>query len=202
MTEKKPSRCRESVLFKSGADWWHNACFNFNGIDINAYAIGYKQAADFLVERVNQECRYQDTLVYPIGFLYRQHIELRLKQLVFIGSKFLDMPPKEENLHHGIDKLWKNCRNILEMIHPDEEAGEFDDIEKYIAEFACIDPSSTAFRYPADKERNPSLEGLTHINLRNLAEAMDKIAALLDGAALEIDMLLQDKHEMESWYKG
>jgi hypothetical protein len=202
MREKKPSRCRESVLFKSDADWWHNACLNFNGIDINAYAIGYKQAADFLVERVSQECRYQDTLVYPIGFLYRQYIELRLKQLVSIGGKFLDMPPKEENLHHGIDKLWKNCRNILERIHPDEEADEFDDVEKYIAEFACTDPSSTAFRYPADKERNPSLEGLTHINLRNLAEAMDKIAALLDGAALEIDMLLQDKHEMESWYKG
>jgi len=191
-----------NALFKSDSDWWHNACLSFNGIDINAYPIGYKQAADFLVERVIQERRYQDTLVYPIAFLYRQYLELRLKQLIRIGSVLLEIPLKEGNLHHGIDKLWKQCRNILEKIHPDENSDEFDDIEKYIAEFARVDPLSTAFRYPADKEGNPSLEGLTHINLRNLSEAMEKNAILLDGAALEIDVLLQDKHEMESWGKG
>jgi hypothetical protein len=202
MREKTPSPRRENMLFKSGSDWWHNACLNFNGIDINAYAIGYKQAADFLVERVSQDRSNQDTLVYPIAFLYRQYLELRLKQLILIGSKLLDTPAKEENRHHGIDKLWKQCRKILEKVHPDENTNDFDDIEMYIVEFDRVDPSSTAFRYPADKEGNPSLEGLKHINLRNLSEAMDKIAVLLDGAALEIDVLLQDKYEMESWCKG
>jgi len=202
MAEEMRGLRKGDVLFKSDADWWHNACLNFNGIDINAYAIGYKQAADFLVERISQERRYQDTLVYPIAFLYRQYLELRLKQLIRIGSMLLEIPLKANNLHHGIDKLWKQCRNILENIHPDENANDLNGIEKYITEFAHTDPSSTAFRYPADKEGNPSLEGLTHINLRNLAEAMDKISALLDGAALEIDVLLQDKYEMESWYKG
>ena len=187
------------VLFKSDADWWHNACLNFNGIDFNAYAIGYKQAANFLVERVSQERRYQDTLVYPIAFLYRQYLELRLKQLIHVGYMLLDIPPKEGNLHHGIDKLWKQCRNIMEKIHPEENADDLGDIEKSISEFTRVDPSSTAFRYPADKKGNPSLKCLKHINLRNLAETMDKIAALLDGAALEIDLLLQDKREMESW---
>lgn len=202
MRERKPSLRSGKLLFSSDVDWWHNACLNFNGIDINAYAIGYKQAADFLVERVSQERRYQDTLVYPIAFLYRQYLELRLKQLIHIGSVYLESPLKEKNLHHRIDMLWEQCRNVLEKIHPDENADEFDDIEKHIAEFARVDPLSTAFRYPADKEGNPSLEDLSHINLRNLAEAMDKMAALLDGASLEIDMLFQGKQEMESWYKG
>lgn len=192
----------DNALFKADSDWWHNACLNFTGIDINAYAVGYKQAADFLVERVSQERRYQDTLVYPIAFLYRQYLELRLKQLILAGRALLDIQSNEDNLHHGIDKLWKQCRNILEMIEPDETADDFDDINKCIAEFTLIDPSSTAFRYPTDKAGNPSLEGLNHVNLRNLAEIMDNIAALLDGTAMEISVLLQDKSEMESWCKG
>jgi hypothetical protein len=168
------------------------------GIDINAYAVGYKRAADFLVERVSQERRHQDTLVYPIAFLYRQYLELRLKELIHNGNMLLDIPLMEKNLHHGIDKLWEQCRDILEKIHPNENTDEFDDIEKYIIEFARTDPSSTAFRYPANKQGKPSLKGLTHINLRYLAEVMDKIAKLLDGAAVEFDILLQNKHEMES----
>jgi hypothetical protein len=199
VTNKIPRQRKGHVLFKSNSDWWHNACLNFNGIDVNAYAIGYKQAADFLVERIGQERRYQDTLVYPIAFLYRQYLELRLKHLMGIGSVFLEIPRGEKNLHHGISKLWERCRSILEKIEPGENEVDFDDIEKQVAEFARIDPSSTAFRYPTDKEGKPSLEGLTHINLRNLSQAVGKIAAFLDGAAQGIEVLLQDKYEMESW---
>jgi hypothetical protein len=201
--EKKVRGSRKcSVLFKSDSDWWHNACLSFNGLDINAYAIGYKQAADFLVERVSQERRYQDTLVYPIAFLYRQYLELRLKQLIRMGRALLGIPLKKDHLHHGLNQLWICCRKILEEVHPNENANDLDDAEKNFAEFDHVDPASTAFRYPADKEGNASLKNLTHINLRNLAEAIDKIAVLLDGAVLEIDILLQDKHEMESWCKG
>jgi len=202
MTNETPKRRKRDVLFKSDSDWWHNACLNFNGIDINAYAVGYKQAADFLVERVSQERRYQDTLVYPIAFLYRQYLELRLKQLILAGRELLDIQSSQENLHHGIDKLWKQCRSMLGRIHPDENLDYLDDIERYIAEFARVDPSSTAFRYPTDKEGNPSLEGLSHVNLRNLSETMEKIAILLDGASFNFDMLLQAKCEMESCSKG
>jgi len=126
-------------------------------------------------------------------------MELRLKQLILAGRMLLDIPPNQENLHHGIDKLWKQCRSILGRIHAEENLDYLDDIERYIAEFARVDPSSTAFRYPTDKKGNPSLEGLSHVNLRNLSETMERIAVLLDGASLEFDVLFQAKCEMESW---
>lgn len=187
-------------LFKADFDWWHNACLNFNGIDIDAYAIGYKQAADFLVEHVSAERRNQDTLVYPIVFLYRQHLELRLKQLIGMGNTLLEAPIKDKNLHHGLIPLWKQCRDILEQIHPNENTNDFNDAEKNIVEIDLVDPLSTAFRYPVDKKGKPSLKGLRHINLRNLADAMDKTAALLDGAVEELSLLLQYKRDMDSWY--
>ena len=202
MTEENPWLRKGDSLFKSDTDWWHNACLNYQGIDINAYAVGYKQAADFLVLHVSQVKRYQDTLVYPIAFLYRQYLELRLKQLMRSGSMLLDISLSSKKLHHGIFQYWKQCRSILANIWPEEKADDFDAIEECVAEFGRIDPSSTGFRYPTSKDGSRSLKGLTHINLRNLAEVMNRIATLLDGASTGIDQLIQDKCEIESWYKG
>jgi hypothetical protein len=66
-------------LFKSDADWINNACLNFKEDQLNLYAIGYKRAAELLLEHVKNSGRDQDTLVYPIIFLYRHYLELRLK---------------------------------------------------------------------------------------------------------------------------
>jgi hypothetical protein len=197
-----PPQATRPNLFTSSSDWWHNACLNFMGIDFNAYAVGYKQAADFLVERVKRTRRHQDTLVYPIAFLYRQFIELRLKELICVGSNLLDILRSNKKQTHEIFLLWKECRNILEKVHPDENREDFDEIEKYIQQYAQIDPQSTAFRYPTDKKGKPSLKGLKQINLRNLAEIMEKVASLLDGASEEIDILFQNKCEMKSWHEG
>jgi len=203
MADEKVLQAEDSEsLFGPDSDWWHNACLNVFGIDINAYAIGYRQAADFLVERVGQERRYQDTLVYPIAFLYRQYLELRLKQLIHIGHVLLDKPRDRGNLHHGILKLWQQLRGTLEELHPGEYADDFNKIEMRVTEFDRVDPSSTAFRYPTNKGGDPSLEGLRHINLRKLADAIGEIAVILEGAASEFEMLLQDKAEMESWNGG
>ena len=202
MNEENPWPRKGDSLFISDTDWWHNACLNYPGIDINAYAIGYKQAADFLVQYVSQERRYQDTLVYPIAFLYRQYLELRLKQLIRSGSMLLDILHNSKKPHHGIYQYWKQCRSILENIWPNEKAADFNIIEECVAEFVRVDPSSTGFRYPTSKNGSLSLEGLTHINLRNLGEVMNRIAALLDSASTGIEELIQNKNDVESWGKG
>jgi hypothetical protein len=51
------------------------------------YSIGYKMAADVLIENSG---RYPDFLIYPIVFLYRQYIELRLKQIIIQGNSIID----------------------------------------------------------------------------------------------------------------
>jgi len=198
MTEKEDRPEQAARLFKADSDWWHNACINFSGVDFEAYATGYKRAADFLVERASQEQRYQDTLVYPIAFLYRQYIELRLKQIVRRGKILLEITDGQDIQHHNLGPLWKTCRQIMEKISQNEDPVHFDEAENIVIEFGDIDSSSTAFRYPTDKEGNPSLPGLTHINLRILAEAIEKVSVLLDGAVLEIGLRLDQKSEMEA----
>src|ERR1700674_2477203 len=46
------------------------------------YTTGYKEAADLLVAHIEVTGRRADKLGYPILFLYRQHLELVVKNLI------------------------------------------------------------------------------------------------------------------------
>jgi hypothetical protein len=186
-------------LFKSDIDWWHNACLNFCPDKFGLYASGYKKAGDLLVAYVIKERINQDILVYPIVFLYRHYIELRLKELIRKGNLLLDSPGRFPQ-HHLIDKLWSECRKILKKIWPEENADDLNEIEKYINDFSECDPTSTAFRYPKDKKDKESLSGLTHINLRGFSDVILKISSLLDGADLGISCELDNKNEFNENY--
>ncbi len=187
-------------LFAAGQDWWHNACLNYLGDDWELYVNGYKQAADVLVEHVIQIRSDQDTLVFPIVFLYRQYLELRLKQLIRDGCQLFDQPasfPKR----HELGRLWAECRPILSKLESPVPASDLEAVDEAIAQFCAVDPISQAFRYPTDKEGQPSLPAnLRYINLRNLAEVMEKISSFFDAAAMMISVYLEQKREIEREY--
>jgi len=56
-------------LFTSAIDFQNNACLNWSHDALELYILGYKEAADNLVNAVIETARHQDSLVYPICFL-------------------------------------------------------------------------------------------------------------------------------------
>lgn len=193
----KSSPKKGEQLFRSNIDWWHNACLNYCPDALDMYALGYKHAGDFLAQHVIKTRRHQDVLVYPLVFLYRQYLELRLKELIKAGSLLIDKSQSYPK-HHKIDVLWKQCRKILEEAYPEDCSADLNAVEDCIKQFSEYDPSSTAFRYPTDKKGKKSLPGLTHINLKNFSEIMENLASLLDGASTGISCYLDMKWDMES----
>jgi len=182
----------EDKLFLTAEDWWDNACLSFLPDGWNLYATGYKEAADILVSQVEQKEGYQDMLVYPIVFLYRQYLELSIKDLIRQVRKLQDIHEPIPKIHH-IDKLWRICSDLLRQIAPGDSEDELKHIERLMGEFCTVDPTSMAFRYPEDLEGNPSLPGIRHINVRNVKEIIAKIAVILDGADALIDNYLSIK---------
>lgn len=182
--EKLPWPRIGDTLFKADEDWSHNACLNFSEIEWGVYASGYKQAGDVLVEHIKQIHSRQDFLVYPIVFLYRQYLELRLKQLIDYGHDLLDDAvgfPK----HHHLDKLWSECKAILRKVDPRPSEIDLDAMDKVIKDFCASDPSSEGFRYPFNKEGSKSLpDKLEYINLRNLAEVMNRLAGFMEACIM------------------
>jgi hypothetical protein len=96
------------LLFTSQDDWWNNACVNWWRDGWGVYARGYKEAADLLAQEVQERNALQDLVVYPAVFLYRQYLELQIKDLIRVSYMLLD---KREDfpLHHRLKDLWKTC---------------------------------------------------------------------------------------------
>jgi len=55
----------------------------------DAYASGYLEAANLLVEKALETGQRTDTLIYPVAFLYRHYLELRLKEITIQGGELI-----------------------------------------------------------------------------------------------------------------
>ena len=106
-------------VFCGDVDWQANACLNFSHDSIDLYASGYKDAGDKLVEYVLAKATDQDILIYPIVFLYRQYIELRLKEIIKHGRILLE-EGNDFPKHHKIWDLWCTAKRIITKVFENE----------------------------------------------------------------------------------
>jgi hypothetical protein len=176
-------------VFSSDDDWQANACLNWSHDPIELYAIGYKEAGDRLVEFVLTKTRDQDSLIYPIVFLYRQYIELRLKEIIREGRIFLE-EGNDFPKHHNIWDLWCTARRIvIKAFQNENEPPNFKYVEHVINEFSQIDPDSISFRYPTTKQGDKTIEEeVSHINIRRLASHVEELSKDLDGVSMGISV--------------
>lgn len=183
------------TLFTSEGNPWLNACAGFIQGDRIAYPIGYRLAAEHLFEYIaHYRQGLNDTLLLPIAYLWRQYLELQLKQLIDCGRRLYKdeggFPP-----HHNLRGLWTEARTYLEQYQ--SGAPETRAADRLIEEFSQIDPGSFDFRYPLDKkgakktlERVPPL-----VNLGNLNSGMKRLANFLDAAGAAFTHGLDMKYE-------
>ena len=174
-------------LFEIGENWRMNARLNFMCDMSTGYIEGYLRAADRLVQHVADTAEDQDFFVYPIAFMYRQHIELQLKQIIDTGRRLLTNEGGQP-VHHKLHDLWSSAKGVLRQIwNSKPDPPEFELIDNFIDQFSRVDAGSTAFRYPTQRDGNSSLQGVHHINLRNLADCVHSFSGFLDGIASELD---------------
>ena len=155
--------------------------------------MGYKDAADMVVERAIESKRGMDTLVYPVAFLYRHYLELCLKELVIHGEQLLDKVDSLKHVHR-IDLLWKTVRKLLEVVWPDGSSDDLDAVENCICEFCQFDSQSMSFRYPITKDGTPTLLGLQNVNLQHLKAVMERTSSLLEASSGAINDFLSEKN--------
>ena len=185
-------------LFSSDGYRRHSACLNYSHVPWEAYTIGYKEAADILVQSIVERKGTPDTLVYPIVFLYRQYLELRLKDLYRDGCLLLDKKPNLK-INHNLKTLWQAVRKIFEEVWPNGNMEQWEALDDLIQQFVVIDPGSFTFRYPTKKDGSQALDSaVRQINLRILSDVIDAMSTVLEGSAEEIAQALQFEWDMLS----
>lgn len=144
------------------------------------YSEGYRQAGDVLFKQYTTTEFHGQFLVYPIIFNYRQYIELRLKELITMGYKYIGVKNDFKDIH-DLNKLWDTYRNeVLRNIF-EVDANTLNNVERLINEFNVIDPGSFSFRYPVTKGPNRKATlNMRTIDLKNFKDKMDKLARFFE----------------------
>lgn len=180
-------------LFKTeDKDLWMSANLNILGKEekFYLYATGYFEAAKIIYKNLDSQGRYHDILVYPIIFLFRQSLELLMKDIIKTGNKLINNTNKYPT-HHELIKLWNRVLETLNESEIEHNTNDIEIITSLLNEFDKIDPQSTAFRYPEDKNKQDSLHNINYINLDTFYKKACKVCDYLIG----IDYLISEQLE-------
>lgn len=167
----EPSR-RVAWIPNSAAQW-------------HCYAHGYKEAAERLYE--SWLSISDDNLIFPLVFLYRHYVELRLKELLQSSEQLLGLPQGWQS-DHDIAKLWSHLESYLVEIFPDESEIDLQNSARLLRELAEGDPFSFHFRYPESKKGKEHLKDLERLDVVSFVDAIRKLSAFLDGASMAISV--------------
>ena len=159
-------------LFQSGVD---ESCEASVYPDNDIRALGFREAADILVNIAVKEPGYADHIVYSVGYLYRMYIELRLKAIIESAKGI-------SRTGHNLKKLWKEAKPIMESTSQFFDDQELEAVEEKIQEYFRIDPSSDAFRYSTNRKGEPTLEDIPTVDLIHLKGVIASISTPLEGS--------------------
>jgi hypothetical protein len=166
-----PTAMKGVPLFEPGVD---ESCMANVYPDDDIRALGYKSAADRLVDIAINERASIDYLVYPIGYLYRHYIELRLKTIIESAIQIW-------RDGHKLEDLWREVKPIIGNSSQWFDDQELEAVEEKIKEFVKIDPSSDAFRYSTNMNGELTLKDMQTVDLVHLKQVIDSVSTSLEG---------------------
>ena len=159
--------------------------------DIFKLSEGYRLSAVSLYQEIKKnEWFNRQYLSSAMVFSFRQFLEVRLKELIYLGKRGLFEDPKFKITHNLEDLFQTYVSEILPQVAPTYDTEMVSVVNKLLQEFNFIDPKSMSFRYPVDHDLNP-IHNLQNFDIDNFKEVMDKLANFFD-CQLEILQMLED----------
>lgn len=158
------------------------------GADDTIYAEAFKISADKLVSLLSQESNKipSDMYFMPITYLYRHSLELKLKEIINLGLRLqlieLDDEVSEVLTRHGLIKLWKHARIVIEKYWPDSRKKDVSSAAGIIQSFHNIDKSGQSLRYSKNKSGKSNMKGMPkEAELNQIKDVFDAIYNFLEG---------------------
>ncbi|EGR0291316.1 hypothetical protein FMH10_15725 [Vibrio parahaemolyticus] len=151
------------------------------------YNEGYKTAArELTVNYCDRLTNEKDTLVFPIVFLYRQYLELTLKDIIRELDRKLGYNRNDKILsQHKLLPLWDTAikqydalikRDNITLVFTPKLTKE----RKIVNQFNQIDGDSFSFRYATDKKGNGTLKGIEYISVDNFKNQIELVVTYVD----------------------
>ncbi len=151
------------------------------------YNEGYKAAArELTIDYADRPVDEKDSLVFPIIFLYRQYVELTLKDLLRELDNKLGYTREDKILvQHKLLPLWDATIKQYDSFIKTENitlifASTSNKERIIVKQFNQIDEDSFSFRYASDKKGNETLEGVEYISVNNFKNHIELVVTYIE----------------------
>lgn len=205
------------ILFRPPQGGWHcpgRVLLNWSReplVDLDHIAESYRSVAEERIATLKASrgaLRAGDEFeAYPIVFLYRHALELRLKAIVFAGAVLLheqgEVPmPVQQLTKHDLPPLVREISRIFEAMVPGgshwdlglPELRTLSDFKNLVRELDHYDKASFAFRYSVGKDgETASLPKNFEFDLFAFSALMDHVVRNLAGAPDWIRESMQER---------
>ena len=138
-------------------------------------------------------------------YLYRNAVELSLKQILFEECSFeLDEALMYMNKKkHKVVGLWNLIKiEIEEHANAPEGDTTLTNVENYIIQLNNIDGTSDKFRYPTDKNLNLHFKDSKEVDVDNVNDFFGQLLSFLSAVDLMMSEHNEPKAEIEAEYRS
>ena len=150
------------------------------------YVEGYVWAARTLYEQATGGGKAPESLIFPLAFLWRHHLELSLKWVIALGRRS-DGGEFAYPAGHKLVSLWKQARPIIEPMGP-PDSPELQNVAATLSELEKIDPYASGWRYPIDLQGVSSMKKVPDsVSLARFQEAMEAVSLFLECARTQLE---------------
>lgn len=158
-------------------------CYLWHNISDDGFytkTVGYVAAVDFVF---NDKSISKETKFYPMMFMFRNIIELFLKQLLsrrVYGGVPLNVFNSKKNSHLIKKVLWKNVKPIILKYSAGLDVNSIEAAEKMINTISNIDKKGDTFRYPTAYNLEYFFDD-KDVDVSNVYEYMKSLVNFLDN---------------------
>ena len=150
------------------------------------HAEAFLTAAEMVIDSYDDNRLRADDLFFPVAYLYRHCLELKLKDMIRVGIDihFFQKAKVEKILaEHNLAKLWTQVKKLLQDAWPGADQSPLQGIEAVVNDFHQVDREGQAFRYATDKsgKRHRHEKLPKAISVVALREVMEGVFSLLDA---------------------
>jgi hypothetical protein len=137
----------------------------------------------------------RDFVIYPILFLYRQFLELGLKEVVIYAQELSDEEEVKRRDHHRLQDLWSEFERLMTKVSDGSVNDHVAVIRNAVQQFASLDPTSQLFRYPENKDGTSVSYPLARVNLPTLRAEMRNAGIAMEMVSGGLSALVDQRRE-------
>lgn len=169
------------------------------------YVKAYTESADILYQYMNKRKETKDSLFIPMCYLYRNGIELAIKEILFEECSLdpQSAVKKIKEKKHSISALWNSIKSeVVRHAGVSEDDAHLLNVEKYIKLLHDFDGASDKFRYPINKNLQVHYNKPKKFDVDNVAEFFGQLSYFLHGVCLMMSAQNEMQADIEAEYRA